>query len=631
MISLVLTGGIASGKSTFARALKERLENLVVFDSDAEVSTLLGRTDLLPKLREILGEECFEGDKLLRDQARSLAFSDSSVRKNLEGLLHPLVRERLSEVSREALRKGTDVLLADIPLYYESNFRWENRGVVVTACPRSVQKERLSKREGISVELAQLILDSQSPWEEKAAQADQVLWTSGEEGFLAEQIDLFVEKLSGRIAHDREKRGPVCDVEAPALVSLNELRARPHADLLELADSLTLRTNGAEKGKLVFDIACRFAQLGSDLQVTGILERSKENFAMLRDGERSFRAGPDDVYLGGHFLKELGLREGHVLTTRLRPPRGRDSYLSVSEVLAVEGIEKTAFRAGKEFEELTSEFPEERFHLETEDENDLAVRLVDLVAPLGKGQRGLIVAPPRGGKTVLLKQIARSIKKNHPESELIVLLLDERPEEVSDFEDTVEANVFSSTFDETSKRHAQVSDLVLTRARRLVEQGKDVVVLLDSLTRLARGYNNAASGGPIGSGGMNPKALAKARKFFGAARNVVDGGSLTILATCLVETDNRMDDVIFEELKGTGNMELQLDRDLAERRIFPAIHLNQSGTRNDDRLYHEQELPRIIELRRQLAAMPVGDAVETLMKQLKRTQNNAEFLLKGLN
>ena len=231
---------------------------------------------------------------------------------------------------------------------------------------------------------------------------------------------------------------------------------------------------------------------------------------------------------------------------------------------------------------------------------------------------------------MLLKQIARSLQSNHSEVELLILLLDERPEEVSDFEDTVEAQVFSSTFDETSKRHAQVADLVLSRARRLVEDGKDVVILLDSLTRLARGYNNAASGGPIGSGGVNPNALAKARKFFGAARNVVDGGSLTILATCLVETDSRMDDVIFEELKGTGNMEIRLDQDLAERRIFPAIHIHQSGTRNDDRLYHQEELPRVIDLRRQLAAMPIGEAVETLMKQLKPTNTNAEFLLKGL-
>jgi len=256
--------------------------------------------------------------------------------------------------------------------------------------------------------------------------------------------------------------------------------------------------------------------------------------------------------------------------------------------------------------------------------------VVDLVAPLGKGQRGLIVAPPRGGKTILLKQIAKAIQENHPESELVVLLLDERPEEVTDFEEMVGRNVFASTFDEPSKRHAEVANLVLERSRRLVEQGKDVVILLDSLTRLARGYNNAISGGPIGSGGISPKAITECRKFFGAARNLEEGGSLTILATCLIETESRMDDVIFEELKGTGNMEVRLDQQLAEQRIYPAIHIPQSGTRNDDRLYHAEELPRVLEIRRHLASLPVGEAIDTLLRNLARTKTNTELLLQGM-
>ena len=269
--------------------------------------------------------------------------------------------------------------------------------------------------------------------------------------------------------------------------------------------------------------------------------------------------------------------------------------------------------------------------MDRKDDDSLAVRLVDIVAPLGKGQRGLIVAPPRGGKTILLKQIAKSIAENHPEVELIILLLDERPEEVTDFEDAVDAPVYASTFDEPARRHAQVSDLVLERARRLVEQGKDVVILLDSLTRLARGYNNSQrGGGPIGSGGLSPAALQESRRFFGAARNVEEGGSLTILASCLVETESKMDDIIFEELKGTGNMEVRLDRDLAERRIYPAIHIPESGTRNDDRLYHPDEMRKIMEVRRILAALPVGEAVETLMTGLSKTSSNTEFLLRGL-
>ena len=630
MISLVLTGGIASGKSTLAGLLSQKIENLLLFDSDAEVARLLTEPSVLKEVRASLGDDCFEGEELDKAKVRKLVFSDPSAKLKLEAILHPKVRERLGEMSRKGQREGTDVLLADIPLYFETGWKWDNRGVLVTACPREVQKERLGERTGIDEEVAESILSSQLPWEEKMARADQVFWTSGNGEFLAEQVDVFVTKLNGRIEHDREKRGPVCNIEVPAVADLNELRTRPLAALLQLASDLQIKNTGAEKGKLVFDIFCKLGNFGSDLQATGVVEKTKDSFAMLRDPGRSFKPGPDDVYIGVNQVKDFNLGEGHLVKVRVRPPRGRDNYLSASELLEIEKRPASQFKAGDEFDVLTSEFPEDRFHLETEDEKDLAVRLVDLVAPLGKGQRGLIVAPPRGGKTVLLKQIARSLQSNHPEVELVILLLDERPEEVSDFEDTVDAVVYSSTFDETSKRHAQVSDLVLSRARRMVEDGKDVVILLDSLTRLARGYNNAASGGPIGSGGVNPTALAKARKFFGAARNVVDGGSLTILATCLVETESRMDDVIFEELKGTGNMEIRLDRDLAERRVFPAIHIHQSGTRNDDRLYHEQELPRVIDLRRQLAAMPIGEAVETLMKQLKGTKTNAEFLLKGL-
>ena len=261
----------------------------------------------------------------------------------------------------------------------------------------------------------------------------------------------------------------------------------------------------------------------------------------------------------------------------------------------------------------------------------MSPRVLDLIAPLGKGQRGLIVAPPRGGKTIMLKQIAQSIQLNHPEVVLIILLLDERPEEVTDFEETVNAEVFSSTFDEPAQRHAQVADLVMERAKRLVELGKDVVLLLDSLTRLARGHNNSQrSGGPIGSGGLSPAALQQSRKFFGAARNCEEGGSLTILATALVETESKMDDVIFEEFKGTGNMEVRLDRELAEQRIYPAIHIPQSGTRNDDRLYHPDEMAKVLEIRRQLASLPVGEAIETLLKNLARTSNNTELLLSGL-
>ena len=428
---------------------------------------------------------------------------------------------------------------------------------------------------------------------------------------------------------EKETLPPQPDV--PDAVFVNEFRLKPLGELYEEIERLPLRIPAqASKSSLIFLILGCYVSHGTRVTGSGILEMVNDNYGILRDPRKSFRPDVDDFYVPASLVKELGLRQGQHLEVLLNPPKGRDKYLSVDEVLKIEDQELSAFEQGTPFDFLTSLFPEERFVLERGKEGGLAVRVVDLIAPLGKGQRGLIVAPPRGGKTILLKQIAQSIQENHPESELVVLLLDERPEEVTDFEDMVSANVFASTFDEASKRHAQVASLVLERARRLVEQKKDVIILLDSLTRLARGYNNASRGGPIGSGGVSPKAITECRKFFGAARNVEQGGSLTILATSLVETESRMDDVIFEELKGTGNMEIRLDRILAEQRIYPAIHIPQSGTRNDDRLYHEQELPRVLEIRRHLAALPIGEALEVLLANLSRTETNAELLLKGM-
>lgn len=424
---------------------------------------------------------------------------------------------------------------------------------------------------------------------------------------------------------------PEVTIVVPEYISVNAFREKPLAELHEIVDSLPIRVQAtATKSQLVFDILTFYAKHGTVLEGYGYLEQAKDNYAMLRDPKRSFKTSPDDLYIGGDLIRDNGLLVGQKVTVRMRAPRGRDKYLSAMEVLMVEDLPIADYIKPVDFDKLTPMFPNQRLILENGKEGGLGVRLVDLIAPLGKGQRGLIVAPPRGGKTILLKQIAKSIRINHPEVELIVLLLDERPEEVTDFEETVDAQIFCSTFDEPSRRHAQVSDLVLERAKRLVEMGKDVVLLLDSLTRLARGHNNAQSGGPIGSGGVSPAALQKSRKFFGAARKVEDGGSLTILATALIETESRADEVVFEEFKGTGNMEIRLDRELAERRVYPAIHIPQSGTRNDDRLYHPDELKRVLEIRRAIASLPVGDSIQTLLKALDKTQNNTELLLRGI-
>lgn len=418
--------------------------------------------------------------------------------------------------------------------------------------------------------------------------------------------------------------------DLPECISVNEFRQKPLSKIYSMLEALPIKIQArATKSQLVFDLLSYLASHGIQIKAEGVLEQAKDNYAMLRDPLKSFKTSPDDIYMNGKFIRDYGLRVGQKIQVSLVPPTGRGKYLSVSEVLEVEGEPIKKYEKSKGFDQLTAMFPDERIVLENE-KTGISPRVLDIIAPLGKGQRGLIVAPPRGGKTIILKQIAQSIQLNHPEVELIILLLDERPEEVTDFEETVKAEVFSSTFDEPAKRHAQVSDLVLERAKRLVEQGKDVVLLLDSLTRLARGHNNSQSGGPIGSGGLSPVALQKSRKFFGAARNCEEGGSLTILATALIETESRMDDVIFEEFKGTGNMEVRLDRELAEQRIYPAIHIPQSGTRNDERLYHPDEMPKILEIRKQLAAMPIGEAIQTLVKNLSKTATNTELLLSGL-
>lgn len=414
-------------------------------------------------------------------------------------------------------------------------------------------------------------------------------------------------------------------------INAEELRAMPHAKLYQHAIDLGIRIRGdLGKAELIAKILGLHCRNGATVIAPGILDIGKDNFGILRDPDKSFLPDADDLYVGGNFIKEFHLKPGQKLKVLLKAPRNRDKFLAVSKILEIDGQPAEDFSPPRDFEDLTPLFPKQRLLLDGKGEENHAVRVVDLIAPLGKGQRGLIVAPPRGGKTILLKQIARAIRKNNPEVELIVLLLDERPEEVTDFEETVDANVFASTFDEPPARHAQVSELVLERAKRLVELGKDVVILLDSLTRLARGHNASQSGGKIMSGGLGANALAKPRKFFGSARNVEEGGSLTILATALIETESRMDEVIFEEFKGTGNMEVKLDRELAERRVYPAIHIAQSGTRNDDRIYHPDEFPRVLEIRREIAKLPIGDALIKLLKNIKKTETNAALLMTGL-
>jgi transcription termination factor Rho len=640
MRAVVLTGGIASGKSTICRLLREWMPAVVIFDCDASVHRLLDSdARVAAAVGEAFGVQALDRHgRPDRDFLRQQVFSDEAARCRLESILHPRVLEECLDSRQQAVTRGAELFVADVPLFYERGFDFGQSQVIVVASTHSTQVQRLKARSGFEVDLIESIIASQLPVQEKISRADVVFWNEGPPAVLRSQVRRFVQAFQMNPPHESDTAEPQAETSAaavipsaPASIDINQFRLKSLAELQSMAEAVPARIQGGiPKSQLVYELLCFFGHEGTGLICEGVLEQAKDNFAMLRDPQRSFRPGPDDIHLSSNLLRDHGLRVGQLIKVRVRAPRERDKYLTVHEVLEVEGIPVADYQPPKEFDKLTPLFPNERIHLEGEGNDFLGVRVIDLIAPLGKGQRGIIVAPPRGGKTILLKQIARSIRMNHPDAELIILLLDERPEEVTDFEETVGSQVFASTFDESPRRHAQVADLVMERAKRLVERGKDVILLLDSLTRLARGHNSAMQGGPIGSGGVSPVALQKSRKFFGTARNVEEGGSLTILATALVETESRLDDVVFEEFKGTGNMEVRLDRELAERRVFPAIHIPQSGTRNDDRLYHPDEFLKVVDIRKQLAQQPIGDAIETLLANLKATKTNAELLLRGL-
>jgi transcription termination factor Rho len=381
---------------------------------------------------------------------------------------------------------------------------------------------------------------------------------------------------------------------------------------------------------MVLDQARFHLSQGGEVLATGFLELTADH-GVLRWPAFSLKPGPDDVHVPAALLRPFDLRPGLMLRCALRLPQERERGLVAESILEIEGVPTPHWETPPDFDKLTPLFPNRRIFLEAAQDPSISARAVDLIAPLGMGQRGLIVAPPRAGKTLMLKALATAIRVNHPDIVLMLLLVDERPEEVTDLRRDLDCEIYSSTFDEQVTRHVQVCEAVAERAKRLVELKKDVVILLDSITRMSRGYNNLQPNkGRIMSGGVDSKALARPRKFFGSARNVEEGGSLTILATALVETQSRMDDLIFEEFKGTGNMEVHLDRSIAEQRIYPAIHIVKSGTRREELLYHPDEYERIVVLRRQLSELPAAEAMEVLATNLQHTKSNAELLLTGL-
>jgi transcription termination factor Rho len=397
-----------------------------------------------------------------------------------------------------------------------------------------------------------------------------------------------------------------------------------------MADGLHVEyPEGLTKPELILRIGQSLLDTGVSLRAEGVLEILPEGYGFLRSQDWSYLAGPDDVYVSPSQIKRFDLRTGDEIFGEVRPPKPWEKYLALLRVERVNGLEPDTTKTRTPFDSLRPQYPDTRLRLETED-GDLSMRVVDMMTPIGKGQRGLIVAAPRAGKTILLTKMANAIAENHPEVRIIILLIDERPEEVTEIKATVPgAEVIASTFDEDAARHVQVADMVLQKSRRLVEAGHDVVILLDSITRLARAHNTVApSTGKILSGGVESNALQKPKAFFGTARNIAGGGSLTIIATALIETGSRMDDVIFEEFKGTGNMELVLDRKIADRRIYPAIDIFKSGTRKEELLLDKSEINRTTLLRQFLSDMPETDAIDFLLKQMARTSNNAEFFRK---
>ena len=415
-------------------------------------------------------------------------------------------------------------------------------------------------------------------------------------------------------------------------LDVNELQSLGPEEIERLCRDFELRVNPARtRHHHILDLIRTALGLGIPVTATGFFDQVADSFGVLRWPRLNFLAVPEDVGVSRALIQKFHLKPAQKISGTLRLPRDREKIVMLDEVLAIEGLAAAEWTEPTDFEHLTPLYPQGRILLENAKTNSISARAVDLLTPLGRGQRGLIVAAPRVGKTILLKEIAKAIRVNHPEIVLIILLVDERPEEVTDLQREVDCDIYNSTFDENSRRHVEVAELVLERAKRLVEMKKDVVVLLDSITRLARGYNSLQPGkGRTMSGGVEAKALLKPKRFFGAARNCEEGGSLTILATALVDTGSKMDQVIFEEFKGTGNMELHLDRSLVEKRLYPAIHCMQSATRREDLLYHPEEWERVQLLRKAMAALPPIEAMEKLIDNLHATKTNAELLLSGL-
>jgi len=412
-------------------------------------------------------------------------------------------------------------------------------------------------------------------------------------------------------------------------MNLTDLKQKPVSELVEIASKMGLdNVARSRKQDVIFAILKAHAKNGESIFGNGVVEILQDGFGFLRSADSSYLAGPDDIYVSPSQIRRFALRTGDMLAGKIRPPKDSERYFALLKVEEINYESPDAAKSKILFENLTPEFPTKQYTLERGNGSteDITARIIDLAAPIGRGQRGLVVSPPKAGKTIMLQNIATSIRANYPESKMIILLIDERPEEVTEMKRSVDAEVISSTFDEPASRHVQVAEMVIERAKRLVEHKLDVVILLDSITRLARAYNTVApSSGKVLTGGVDANALQRPKRFFGAARNMTEGGSLTIIATALVDTGSKMDEVIYEEFKGTGNMEIHLSRRIAERRTYPAIDINRSGTRREELMIDQGQLQKMWILRKLLHPMDEAQAIEFMLDKLKSTKTNAEF------
>jgi transcription termination factor Rho/dephospho-CoA kinase len=654
-----ITGGIGSGKSTAAHILTTK--GAILIDADKIASQLLTDQKVKEEIVEEFGESVLDGQgNVYRTYLAHAAFESKKNLEKLNKIMHPRitaeVQAQVEKVEKAIARKGRtnkekDLVVIDAPLLFEAGLdRLCDATVFVdtdldtrlarTEEQRGWTKEELERREGF-----------QDPPAKKKKRATYSVENTGALDKLEQQISEVTEQLKveqkktspRKQAQDEEKSAPAAKPkeEEPtehdkyeeikkSEVHITTLQKLTMKELQETAKKEGINDySGLKKQDLIFRILKERVKQNGLMFGEGVLEILPDGFGFLRSPQYNYLPCADDIYVSPSQIRRFGLRTGCTVSGQIRPPKENERYFALLRVEAINFQDPEVLSRTVRFEDLTPLFPEERLRLETT-QDEISMRIMDLVTPVGKGQRGLIVASPRTGKTVLLQKLANAIAANHPEVYLIVLLIDERPEEVTMMERSVgAAEVISSTFDEPASRHIQVSSMVLEKAKSLAEYGRDVVILLDSITRLGRAHNTEAPhSGRILTGGIDSQALRGPKRFFGAARNIEEGGSLTIMATALIETGSKMDEVIFEEFKGTGNMELHLDRRLADRRIWPALDISRSGTRREELLLHPDELKRVWIMRKALSEIqnPV-EVMELLTTKMNKTKSNAEFLM----